>query len=119
MIKSMVTEIGEFAELEDEPVIILFNDTAPPGLREVCIIHEFEEPIEKDYLQKGSKIIFGDSEYTVENIGHVANETLYDLGHTSLYFEYDDVNEILPGSVYLSPNRKPHVEAGDVITFIK
>lgn len=119
MVKSVVKEVGEFAELEDEPVIILFNDTAPPGLREVCVIHEFDAPIEKDYLQKGSKIIFGDEEFTIENIGNVANETLYDLGHISLYFDYDNLEDILPGSAYLSPKRKPLVKAGDTITFVK
>lgn len=119
MVKSDIIEVGELADFEDEPVIILFDDTAPPGLREVCVIHKFEAPIEKDFLQKGSKIIFGDEEYTVVNIGHVANETLYDLGHISLYFDYDDPDEILPGSAYLSPNKKPQVKAGDTITFVK
>lgn len=118
VVKSKVIEIGELSTFDDEPVIILFNDTAPIGLREVCIIHEFEETPPKDFLKKGSKMIFNGKEYTIEKIGHVANETFYDLGHISLYFDYDEVSEVLPGSAFLSPKEKPILKEGDNIEFI-
>jgi len=118
MVKSKVIEIGELSTFDDEPVIILFNDTAPMGLREVCIIHEFEEAPPKDFLKEGSKMIFNGNEYTIEKIGHVANETFYDLGHISLYFDYDEESEVLPGSAFLSPKVKPILKEGDSIEFI-
>ena len=51
-------------------------------------------------------------------MGHVANETFYDLGHISLYFDYDEESEVLPGSVFLSPKEKPILKEGDSIEFI-
>ncbi len=118
MVKSKVIEIGELSTFEDEPVIILFNNTAPIGLREVCIIHEFEETPPKDFLKKGSKMIFAGEEYTIEQIGHVANDTFHELGHISLYFDYDEESEVLPGSAFLSPKNKPILKEGDSIEFI-
>lgn len=117
MVKSTVKEIGEFAFFEDVPVLILFNSTAPEGLREVCVIHDFDEVANQEMLKEGSKIVFGEQEYTVEKIGDVANSTLYELGHISLYFDLKD-EELLPGSAALSPNEIPKIEPGDVIQFI-
>ncbi|QZN88159.1 PTS glucitol/sorbitol transporter subunit IIA [Vagococcus lutrae] len=118
MIKSTISEIGEFSYFEDEPIIILFNDLAPEGLREVCIIHNFEEKPEGDLLKVGSKIIFGEKEYEVVEIGHTANKTLRELGHASFYFDLDEGSELLPGSVSLSPHVLPLLNVGDSISFI-
>lgn len=116
MVKSTVKEIGEFAFFEDVPVLILFNSTAPEGLREVCVIHDFDDPPKENMLRVGSQIIFGDQTYTVEEIGHLANGSLFELGHISLYFELGE-EELLPGSVLLSPNQVPQVQVGDTIQF--
>lgn len=116
--KSTVIELGEDSFFEEEAVMILFDKTAPEGLREVCVIHEFEEEPPKELLKEGSRIVFGGQEYTVEKIGHVANSTLHELGHISLYFKYDDDQEILPGSAFLSPNNVPKLKEGDTIEFL-
>lgn len=115
--KSKVIEIGELAIMEEEPVLILFNDSAPPGLREVCIIHEFEGAVPAELLRVGSRIRFNDQEYEVLKIGHVANQTLQELGHISLYFDLGE-EEILPGSAALSPHERPDIHVGDTIEFI-
>lgn len=118
-VKSKVIEIGEQSDLESEPVMILFNASAPEGLREICIIHEFEDSPQENLLRPGSKICFNDKEYTIKEIGHVANQTLRDLGHISLYFHLDEDTELLPGSALLVPNKKPQLKEGDTITFIQ
>jgi len=98
-IKSTVLEIGEMAYFEDYPILILFNKTAPDGIREISVM--------------------GGTAYTVEDIGYVANKTLFELGHLSMYFKLEEGAELLPGSALLSPNKVPQLKAGDVITFIK
>ena len=35
IIKSKITELGPDYFFKDYPILILFNDTTPPGLREV------------------------------------------------------------------------------------
>lgn len=116
--KSKIIEVGELAIMEEEPVLILFNDSAPPGLREVCIIHEFEEEVPAELLKEGSRIRFNDTEYEVIRIGHVANQTLQELGHISLYFDLNPDEDILPGSAALAPHVRPEVQVGDTIEFI-
>ena len=118
-IKSTVLEIGEMAYFEDYPILILFNKTAPDGIREISVIHEFQSEPNEAMLKKGSKILMGGTAYTVEDIGYVANKTLFELGHLSMYFKLEEGAELLPGSALLSPNKVPQLKAGDVITFIK
>ena len=118
MVESTVKEIGEFSYFEEEPILILFNSTAPEGLREVCIIHDFLENPQHEILKAGSKIIFGNQEYIVEEIGNVANQTLKELGHVSLYFNLKGDQELLPGSVSLKPHTIPKITVGDKIKFI-
>lgn len=118
-IKSKIIEIGEMAYFEDYPILILFNDTAPMGLREVSIIHQFEDEPNRDMLQVGSQIILGDKTYTIEKLGNVVNETLFDLGHVSLYFELEEDQEIMPGAALLTPHEVPVLNVGDSIEFIK
>lgn len=121
MVKSKVIEIGEFADFDDVDVVILFNNSAPEGLREVSIIHEYLDEVtttSNDLLKNGSAVKFGDQIYTVKQIGHVANGTLKELGHASFYFGIDEEDELLPGSVLLDPAIKPNISVGDYIEFI-
>lgn len=118
VVNSVIKEIGEFAYFEDEPIIILFNTTAPEGLKEVCVMHEYHETPTADLLRKGSRILFGKQEYHVDDIGHLANSSLLELGHASLYFDLAPDQELLPGSIAVSPNKIPKLAEGDAIQFI-
>ena len=118
MIKSTISEIGEFSYFEEEPIVILFNNSAPEGLREVCVIHDFEKEPKGELLKVGSKIVFGENEYEVVEIGHTANTSLQELGHASFYFDLGEDQELLPGSVSLSPHVLPELNVGDQIQFI-
>lgn len=119
MIQSQIIEIGDMAFFEDYRILILFNETAPPALKEVSIIHRFQSEPPQSLLAKGSTIIFNDQEYVVEKLGELANQTLHDLGHASLYFGLDDSTELLPGAILLHPYRLPELRVGDTIKFIK
>lgn len=119
MISSKILEIGELAISEDYPILILFNNTAPSEFREISVIHDFKDAPNKEMLKKGSRIMFGNDTYTVEDIGYVANQTLFDLGHISLYFGLEEGSNLLPGSALLSPYKLPDIKVGDSIRFIK
>lgn len=120
VLKSTVTELGPDAFFDDYPILILFNDSAPPGLREVCVIHQCEEDaIPLNFLSKGSKIVFGNQEYLIEDIGEVVSSTLHELGHMTLYFGLDEGAELMAGAALLSPYKVPSVRVGDVIQFIQ
>lgn len=118
-IHSDIITIGDLAYLDDYNMLILFNESAPDELKEVSIIHTFKNEPQQQMLQIGSKILFNEIEYVVEEIGTKANENLFQLGHVSLYFGLEEGTDLMPGSVLLSPYVKPEVKAGDTITFIK
>lgn len=69
---------------EEKPFIILFNEGAPDGLNEICVIHTkssiFEAPAVDDVLVIGSKV------FTITAVGDEAIHTLRDLGHCTICF---------------------------------
>lgn len=118
-ITSRVIKIGDSAIFDDYKILILFGEQVPQGVDEISVIHRFDQPFPKDYLQVGSKIIFNNHEFVIEEIGDVANETLHDLGHASLYFGLDDDTDLLPGSILLAPYELPDVSVDDEIIFVR
>ena len=87
MIKSKITAIGPQAIDEKQPLLILFGETASERLREVSLIHGFENnPIGGYDIKKGSKVMIGSSEYEVEFVGQLVESNLTSIGHTVLAF---------------------------------
>ncbi len=117
-IQSEIIEIGKNAYFESTTLLILFNETATPYLRDVSIIHRLNEIKPSFELKKGSIIHFGNQKYTIEEIGNLANIMLSELGHVSLYFGLPNDTQLLPGSILLSPSKLPELKVGDQIEFI-
>ena len=118
-IRSRVLEVGELAYFDEYEILILFNESAPVELRDVSIVHTFIDEPHQDMLKIGSKIMFQDQEYTIDEIGPLATEKLVELGHASFFFGMEEETQLLPGAILLHPHKRPILKAGDVITFIK
>ncbi|MBM7712020.1 PTS glucitol/sorbitol transporter subunit IIA [Enterococcus xiangfangensis] len=117
MVKSKIIEIGSMVPaFEEERLIILFGPSAPAELRDICVIHEFEDR-PKGTLKIGGKIKFGDQEFTIEEVGSQANSNFEELGHISIYFR-NEIGEILPGAIIVTPGIFPTFEIGGVIEII-
>ena len=70
---------------EEERLVILFGPSATAELKDICVIHEFEDQ-PKDALKVGGKIKFGDQEFTIEEVGSQANANFEELGHIRFIF---------------------------------
>ncbi|GMA50864.1 PTS sorbitol transporter subunit IIA [Alicyclobacillus contaminans] len=114
MWKSVVTHIGAMAlEFVDDKVLVFFGPAAPDALRDVSIIHESAEPFSGS-LCVGDKLVVDGQDYEISKVGTQAQGNLQELGHISVYFT-DAPDDILPGSIYVTPHRVPQVKLGSVI----
>ena len=66
-------------------MIIIFDDNAPEGLAEVCLLHE-HVPLLRP-VRVGDRVTIDEQEYRVTAVGDVANQTLSELGHVTLIFD--------------------------------
>lgn len=116
MTQSKIIEIGPLVPaFEEEKIVILFGPTATNELREISVIHEFEQT-PNNAIQKGNKLTFSTQEYIIEEVGSEANKNLEELGHISIYFRSGE-NEVLPGAIIVSPEIFPTLTIGDNIQF--
>ncbi|MBA5844439.1 PTS glucitol/sorbitol transporter subunit IIA, partial [Escherichia coli] len=100
---------------EEEKIVILFGPTATNELREISVIHEFQD-VPNNALTKGNTLLIGEQAYTIEEVGSDANKNLEELGHISVYFRSGQ-NEVLPGAIVVSPEIFPTITVGDSIQF--
>ncbi|WP_339226639.1 PTS glucitol/sorbitol transporter subunit IIA [Oceanobacillus sp. FSL K6-2867] len=115
MMKTKVLEIGALVpDFKEESLLVLFNETAPLELKDISVIHRFEEQPE-NALQQGTTLVIGDKEYTIQKVGEEANPNFESLGHVSIYFKDDETEEILPGAVLVTPSDFPELNIGDSI----
>ncbi|EAD0586313.1 PTS sorbitol transporter subunit IIA [Listeria monocytogenes] len=113
---SKIMEIGPLVPaFEEEKIVILFGPTATNELREISVIHEFQD-VPNNALTKGNTLLIGEQEYIIEEVGSDANKNLEELGHISVYFRSGQ-NEVLPGAVVVSPEVFPTMTIGDSIQF--
>ena len=118
-IRSEIIKIGHEAIFEGFDMLIIFGESVPKDVEQYSIVHRVESPINKGFLNVGSKILIGNQEYTIEVIGDVAHETLEELSHATLYFGIEDREDLLPGSILLDPPIMPEIKTGDIIVFVK
>lgn len=119
MLLSHIKSIGESSYFDTHNILILFGPSVPDYMEEFVIVHEFDQQPQETILEVGSKLFIGDFEYTVEDIGSVANQTLCELGHASLYFGLEEGSDLLPGSILLSPYVMPKLSLGDTLIFVR
>lgn len=112
-----ITEIGKNAVAANEPMLILFNQTATEEIRKVAVIHEELDKNQPFVIKKGDKILFGEQEYHVEEVGELANNSLEELGHVTIVFHLPTNEHHLPNSIYLLPSEVPEIKVGMTITF--
>lgn len=115
MQQGKIVAIGEQAIDEKENILIFFGKKVTEGLRPYSIIQEIEHADQIE-LTVGDKILFGDQEYHVTYVGHLANQNLQSIQHVAFVFS-DVPTEKLSSSVYLTPARLPKITEGMSITY--
>lgn len=116
MAYSVITEIGPIvADFKEEMVIILFGPMATPDLKEICVIHEFNEK-PTNSLTAGNTLKLGNHQYTIKHVGEEANKNFVELGHVSIYFKMNE-SDLLPGAILVEPEYFPELNIGDEIHF--
>lgn len=115
MTKSVVREIGELVPtFKEDKIVILFGPQAPKEIREVAVIHEFEE-LGAEPLKAGGTIQFDDEVFTIMEVGSHANKNFIELGHVSIFFQ-EPFGEVLPGAIVAAPHIFPTIHEGTVIS---
>lgn len=114
-----VLEIGEMVPaFEEELIVILFGETAPPELRAISVVHDYQaSDLDEVVLQAGTRLQLGDQLYTVLEVGNAANANFQELGHVAIYMKKGD-EALLPGSILVEPAIFPHLKAGDSLRIL-
>jgi PTS system glucitol/sorbitol-specific IIA component len=111
-----ITGIGDIAlDFLTEDMLIIFNDNAPPELKEISVLHEASDLI--DEVKIGDLVEICGKEYFVSAIGDEANHTLKKMGHCSLKFDGAAAPQ-LPGTIHLKGESNPEITIGQYITII-
>ncbi|MDR0922230.1 MAG: PTS glucitol/sorbitol transporter subunit IIA [Lactobacillales bacterium] len=115
---STVTEIGKYAINSEEPLLVLFGESATDLIRESAIIQKASEGSFVD-LEEGDILSFGEQPYEITQIGRLANKQLREIGHTVLIFEAPTEEKDYANGIHLYPYELPQVEVGMEIHFEK
>lgn len=115
MQQGKILQVGSQAVDKNEKMLIFFGEHITEGLKPYSVIQKIEQA-EKINLKVGSKVIFGEQEYQVTYVGHLVNQNLQTIQHTSFVFA-DVPQDKLSSSVYLSPAVVPDLAKNMTITY--
>ena len=115
MQQGKIVTIGEQAMDPKERMLIFFGEKVTDGLRPHSIIQQLDNP-QAIELNVGSTILFGDQEYQVTYVGHLATQNIQTIQHVTFVFS-DVPTEKLSSSVYLTPTKLPTLTEGMKITY--
>ncbi len=116
MIHATIKEIGAKAVSDQEPILILFDQTATSALRNYSVIQEINSK-EAFQLKKDGTISFDQQEYTIEHVGTMANENLSSVGHVTLIFDRYVEDSGIANGIYLAPYHLPKIHIGTKINY--
>ncbi len=115
--QSKVVEVGAQVSLFlEEKMLVLFNDSAPSDLRDIAVVHQ-ACPLEDD-IAVGDELVIGDQSFKVTFVGAKANETMKELGHSTLAFNGAGEAD-LPGTICLEEKTIPSIDVSSQIIFRK
>lgn len=110
---SKITEIGSDASLFfNENMLILFNETALPELRDIAVVHEVAE-LKLD-INLNDELVIDNQVYKVTGIGDKVNETMRELGHCTVVFN-GETNPELPGTLCVEAKPIPNIMVSNSI----
>lgn len=116
MIEGKILEIGQQAYDPKEPLVILFGEKVTAGLRPYSIVQQIPQR-KKIKLVVGGQLQIGETQYTIENFGRLAEKNLHDFSHTALLFAPPIAEDELLNAIYLSPMQMPQIKVGDKISY--
>lgn len=121
MLVTKITAIGEHAISTKDPMIILFGEQATEELRKVSVIQSNVSNDQVVTLEPDGKIMFGNQEYTILEVGSLANDNLNSIGHVTLTFAQPPETRAdrIENGVYLSPFDLPELTVGVEISYSK
>ncbi|MFT8668892.1 MAG: PTS glucitol/sorbitol transporter subunit IIA [Liquorilactobacillus hordei] len=117
MLEAKVVEIGPEAISKDDPLMILFDETASVQLRRVSVVQHFIDLSSKKRNLKNLKKISVDNQvYEIKHIGELVQSNMEMIGHATLFFE-PVPEEPQHSGIYLEPYKLPDVSVGSVIKY--
>ena len=115
--QSKVVEVGAQVSLFlEEKMLVLFNDSAPSDLRDIAVVHQ-ACPLEDD-IAVGDELVIDDQAFKVTFVGAKANQTMKELGHSTLAFNGAKEAD-LPGTICLEEKAIPSIDVSSQIIFRK
>ncbi|MFD1318617.1 PTS glucitol/sorbitol transporter subunit IIA [Loigolactobacillus zhaoyuanensis] len=118
-VTSTVTAIGANALETNDPLVILFDQTATPELQDIAVIQKFTDPtvMQQLTLAEGDVITIDTHTYTIAYVGDVANQNLQTIGHITLLFAPLPASDRLGNGIYLTNTVKPEFHVGTKISY--
>ncbi|WP_137625821.1 PTS glucitol/sorbitol transporter subunit IIA [Lactiplantibacillus pingfangensis] len=111
-----VKAIGPQAMSPDEPILILFDETATESLQQIAVIQQFQESLTHLDLKAGSTLKIDEQAYTVAYAGPLVDSNLTTIGHATLYFTAVPAKPLANG-IYLTPAQLPKLKVGSILTY--
>lgn len=98
MLEAKVVEIGPEAISKDDPLIILFDETASVQLRRVSVVQHFLDlNSEERKLKNLEKISIDNQIYEVKHIGELVQSNMEMIGHATLFLNQSLKNHNIVG----------------------
>ncbi|KRL40557.1 PTS system, glucitol sorbitol-specific IIA component [Liquorilactobacillus nagelii DSM 13675] len=117
MLKAKIVEIGPEAISADDPLLILFDETASSQLRHVSVVQRFISPNEQHFsLKTGGQIKIDEQVYEVAYVGFLVADNMEMIGHATLFFE-EVPEQPQHNGIYLKPYQIPKLHVGSIISY--
>lgn len=117
-IKSTITAVGPQALEDQDPMVILFDETASETLRQVAVIQQFDDETAQQQLElhAGDELVIDDQHLPIDAVGSLVNENLQTIGHVTLVFS-DAGPADLHNAIYFRGQPKPNFRVGTQLIY--